>query len=186
MVPSHLLSCASLALLSEHSLLVIGLLFLVIVTVPDCGLIVSAVLYQVGAALWTIVIRPRSGLYVVSVATGPPTWTQQLSCTKLALLSGRSLFVVGLFFIVIVTSRLWPCVCCPVPSWRCSLDASYSTSFWSSRGQCWYRSIDAVLVSTVPYHAGAALWTLAIRRRPSLHVVSVVTVPDCGFVSAVL
>ena len=39
--------------------------------------------------------------------------------------------------------------------------------------------------TTVLYLVGAALWTLATRHRPGLHVVSVVTVPDCRPVSAV-
>ena len=63
----------------------------------------TTVLYQVGAALWTVAIRHHFELYVVSVATGPPTWTQQLSCTKLALLSEHSLLAIGLLFIVTVT-----------------------------------------------------------------------------------
>ena len=98
----------------------------------------TTVLYQVGAALWTVAIRHHFELYVVSVAKSPPTWTQQLSCTKLALLSEHSLLAIGLLFIVIVT----------VPD--CGL-----------------------IVSTVLYQVGAALWTLATRHRCGLHVASV-------------
>ena len=134
---SCLLFCDQLALLSEHSLLVVGLLFLVILTVPDCGLIVSAVLYQVGAALWT------------------------------------QLFVI----VVVFTWPVSPRICCSVPSWRCSLNPSYSSSFWSSRGQCCYWSITVVLVSTVLCPVGAAVWTLAIRRLIGLYVISVTTGP---------
>ena len=63
----------------------------------------TTVLYQVGAAVWTVAIRRHSELYVVSVTTGPLSWTQQLSCSKLALLSEHSLLVIGLLFIVTVT-----------------------------------------------------------------------------------
>ena len=45
------------------------------------GPLASTVLYLVGAALWTLATRRRPSLHVVSVATGPPTWTQQLSCS---------------------------------------------------------------------------------------------------------
>ena len=101
---SCLLFCDQLALLSEHSLLVIGLLFLVIVTLPYCGLIVSAVLYQVGAALWTLAIRHR-----LAFPCNCDCSRLRPDCICCTVLSWRCSLDASLFFIVIVALCLLSC-----------------------------------------------------------------------------
>ena len=104
----------------------------------------------------------------------------------MALLSGHSLLVLLLVFTSSVLLRVHQRGHdnCPVPSWRCSLDTRYS----SSARLAFHRGGDCSRLSPgvgCPVQVVAALSPLAIHRRSALDVVSVVTFPDCGLVSAV-
>ena len=83
---------------------------------------------QVGAALWTLAIRHRPGLHVVSVVTAPDC--RPVSAAAVWTLALRH--QPGFRRQCCDSSNLRLRVCCPVPLWRCSLDARYCSLAWSS------------------------------------------------------